>query len=114
MMGTNLIVDKEINTIQPVWQTIREYLESKKDQISKAILYYPPLIPACDAQFNYLLEERARLSQLLGQLESLAQEQPGQEQRLWLDAFLLSSPDLDEAAVQAIHSFLQDGEDKWD
>jgi hypothetical protein len=100
--------------MQPVWQTIREYLESKKDQISKAILYYPPPIPACDAQFNYLLEERARVGRLLGQLESLAQAQLGPEQRQWLDAFILSSPDLDETAVQAIHSFLQDGEDKWD
>jgi hypothetical protein len=54
------------------------------------------------------------VGRLLGQLESLAQAQLGPEQRQWLDAFILSSPDLDETAVQAIHSFLQDGEDKWD
>jgi len=113
-MTTNLIMEKEINTIQSVWQTIREYLESKKYQISKAILHYPPPIPACDAQFNYLLEERARVGRLLGQLESLAQAQLGPELRQWLDAFILSSPDLDKTAVQAIHSFLHDGEDKWD
>jgi hypothetical protein len=93
--------------MQPVWQTIRGYLESRKGQISEAILYYPPPIPACDAQFNYLLEERARLSQLLGQLETLAQESLGREQRQWLAAFILSSPDLDETAVQAVHSVLQ-------
>jgi hypothetical protein len=98
--------------MQPVWQTIREYLESKKDQISKAILYYPPPIPACDAQFNYLLEERARVGRLLGQLESLAQAQLGPEQRQWLDAFILSSPDLDKTAVQTIHTFLQDEQEK--
>ena len=98
--------------MQPVWHAVRRYLESKKGQIREAILYYPPPIPACDAQFNYLLEERARLSQLLGQLDALGQEQSGQEQRQWLDTFILSSPDLDEAAVQAIHSFLQEKQDK--
>jgi hypothetical protein len=52
-----------------VWQLIRERLQAKKSQIAAEILAYPPPIPACDAQFNFLLEERARVTRLLRELD---------------------------------------------
>ena len=38
------------------------YLFAKRDKVNEQIGSYPPPIPACDAQFNYLLDERTRIS----------------------------------------------------
>ncbi|MCG8693611.1 MAG: hypothetical protein MI806_20590 [Minwuiales bacterium] len=40
---------------------IDAHLERQRQAVEKQIRRYPPPIPACDAQFNYLLEERDRL-----------------------------------------------------
>ena len=107
-MTSNLVVHEKEEPLQAVWQIAREHLEKKKSQISEEILHYPPPIPACDAQFNFLLAERARLSQALGQLATLGQAHlSDQDQLEGLQAFILSSPDLDETAVYEIQSILQ-------
>ena len=36
-------------------------LQTRREAVEKQIRAYPPPIPACDAQFNFLLEERDRL-----------------------------------------------------
>ena len=54
------------------WQSIRERLESERRRINDEIEHYPPPIPRCDAQFNYLLEARANLCQELNRLQTLA------------------------------------------
>ena len=54
-----------IDLAEAIWQDILTHLEKEKKRISEEIAHYPPPIPACDAQFNYLLEERARISQEL-------------------------------------------------
>ena len=43
-----------------VWNRIRAHLENEKTKIYEEIRNYPRPVPACDQQFNYLLEERAR------------------------------------------------------
>ena len=107
-MTSNLVVHEKEEPLQAVWQIAREHLEKKKSQISEEILHYPPPIPACDAQFNFLLAERARLAQALGQLAALGQGHLSDQAQLQgLHAFILSSPDLDETAVHEIHSVLQ-------
>ena len=40
---------------------IDAHLDRQRQAVEKQIRGYPPPIPACDAQFNYLLEERDRL-----------------------------------------------------
>lgn len=37
------------------------HLDRQRQAVEQQIRAYPPPIPACDAQFNYLLEERDRL-----------------------------------------------------
>jgi chorismate mutase len=61
---------------QTLWQVVRVQLDQQKTQVIEAIRSYPPPIPACDAQFNHLLEERARISREIGRLETLAREHP--------------------------------------
>lgn len=51
---------------------IKTYLEEKKNLIYDEIINYPPPIPACDAQYNHLLEERARLTAELNRLHELS------------------------------------------
>jgi len=55
----------------PDWRAIREHLESVKSAVAKQIEHYPPPIPACDAQFNYLLEQRDGISAELRLLDEL-------------------------------------------
>ncbi|MEM7333727.1 MAG: hypothetical protein AAF490_16690 [Chloroflexota bacterium] len=50
------------------WQALHALLKEKKKAVQDEILHYPPPIPACDQQFNHLLEQRAQLSQALRQL----------------------------------------------
>ncbi len=40
-------------------------LERERDRIFEQIRSYPPPIPACDDQFNYLLAERDRIAREL-------------------------------------------------
>ena len=59
---------------RPIWQAIRRYLEARKQPVDAEIRAYPSPIAGCDAQFNYLLEERAKLSRALVRLDALARE----------------------------------------
>ncbi len=49
----------------------KRHLQKVKDHINKEIGNYPSPIPACDAQFNYLLEERSKITKALKQVDSL-------------------------------------------
>ena len=49
--------------LEAIWLEIRALLKKKKNQVQNEILTYPPPIPACDIQFNHLLEERSRLTE---------------------------------------------------
>ncbi len=58
----------------PVDSTLKTfvvYLEAKKTGIIEEIRAYPSPIPACDAQFNYLLEQRTKLSHELDRLHRI-------------------------------------------
>ncbi len=59
------------------WHSLRIHLESLKDSVADEIRNYPPPIPACDAQFNYLLEQRRLLSLELARLECAARDRAG-------------------------------------
>ena len=69
------------------WQAIREHLERRKHEIDEEIRHYPAPIPACDAQFNRLLELRRVLPQELNRLDLAAQEGA-----ITIDDFVRQSP----------------------
>ena len=100
----NQITTQEKPTTSSIWQLIHTQLAKKKRQIAQEILHYPPPIPACDAQFNFLLEERARVTTVLAQLEEWA-AQPWDKNLL--EKFLATSPDLDEAIVKEIRGIMR-------
>lgn len=90
------------NDPESIWQEIRGHLETKKRQIADEILHYPPPIPACDAQFNYLLEERTRISQEIDRLDTLARECLTTPNLILLVDEFLSSTDMNNTAKQEI------------
>lgn len=50
---------------------IRAKLVAEKQRIIAEITEYPPPIPACDQQFNFLLEERTRVTKLLRKVDAM-------------------------------------------
>ena len=48
--------------VNSLWTMIHQRLENEMHRVRDEIRNYPAPIPACDAQFNYLLEERETLS----------------------------------------------------
>ncbi|MBV7335998.1 hypothetical protein KFU94_48735 [Chloroflexi bacterium TSY] len=58
----------------PLWHEVREYLVNQKKQILQDIRDYPPPIPACDEQYNYLLEKRTTITREINQLTRLCED----------------------------------------
>lgn len=64
------------------WQALKAALESKRDSLNAEISAYPPPIPACDAQFNHLLEQRSGINRELQRLDrACAKDEPGAVER---------------------------------
>jgi hypothetical protein len=56
------------------WDRLRRRLQSLLHEVGEEIRSYPPPIPACDAQFNHLLELRRLLPPELERLETAARD----------------------------------------
>jgi hypothetical protein len=63
--------DEGKNTGQD-WAALRRQLERLMREVGEEIRAYPAPIPACDAQFNRLLELRRLLPEELARLEAAA------------------------------------------
>jgi hypothetical protein len=89
----------------PLWQTIREQLEDRQNQIYADIASYPPPIPACDQHFNYLLEQRTGIAQELRRQKRLAEESLTRRDGVALiGAFVESSAYLNDDTKQHLRS----------
>ena len=80
-------------------QDISQLLESQRAETIEAIRNYPPPIPACDAQFNYLLEKRDRLSVELNRLNQIDDDS--------LINFVAASPYISDDVKQAFRLQLE-------
>jgi len=98
----------EAKSLELILHEIKALLETKRFGISEEIRKYPAPIPGCDQHFNYMLEERARISDELNRVVELFTSQPARQDRIEsIDAFVSSSPDLDDDTKRAIRSRLQ-------
>ena len=87
------------------WESARRHLERLKARIAGQINAYPPPIPACDAQFNYLLEQRGSITDELNKLEAARNHSLNRADGLAvLKALLACSEFVDEAAARKIES----------
>ena len=54
----------------------KDELIRKRDQLNEEIRCYPTPIPRCDQQFNFLIEERARIVEALAKIGNDAGKNP--------------------------------------
>ena len=69
---TAMVRERNQASMTALWQEVESHLERQKQRIFDEILHYPPPIPACDVQFNYLLAQRAEMMQELQRLRAIA------------------------------------------
>ena len=50
---------------------LRARLTQERERVLAELRAYPPAVPACDAQFNHLLEQRDGLGRELGRLDAI-------------------------------------------
>ncbi len=75
------------------WEAVRRHLEGVSASVAADIRGYPTPIPACDAQFNHLLEQRRALSRELARLDAARNDGSSTA-----EDFVRASPVLDDAA----------------
>ncbi len=99
--------DMTPDLLMSIWQTIREQLEAKQNQIYADIANYPPPIPACDQHFNYLLEQRTGIAQELRRQKALAEESlTSRDPVAFITEFVESSVYLNNDTKQHVHACL--------
>lgn len=86
--------------IEATWKVITSHLELELRDVQGKIKSYPTPIPACDEHFNWLLEERTKISIELANARELSTDE-----RLGLIRdFIRSSAHFDEVQRQRIES----------
>ena len=56
------------------WELLELNLKALRQGVARRIADYPPPIPACDEQFNYLIEQRRLLIAELARCRSAARD----------------------------------------
>jgi hypothetical protein len=91
---------------QETWHAIRHCLERERERVHAEIRSYPTPIPRCDQQFNYLIEQRERLSQELSRLDQTAESKDAVE---LAGKFIDSTDCLDDDTKLRLRSALSEG-----
>ena len=81
-------------TTSATWADLRAMLEALQQSVAEEIRTYPFPIPACDAQFNRLLELRRLLPDELARLDVASKDA-----RTSIETFVGTSPCRDEIAA---------------
>jgi hypothetical protein len=93
--------------MESLWQEISALLECQKEQLFRQIRSYPSPITGCDQQFNFLLEEQARISQEMSRMRTAMQScLSGGDARAILEEFLRTSTCVDDEAAGKIRARL--------
>ena len=99
--------DGQVARFVLIWQQIQQHLETEKVRIVEEIGEYPHPIPACDAQFNGLLEERSAILGEYWQVKGfLKKSHSASEHVEYLNAFLLSSHYLGSELILELQALL--------
>jgi hypothetical protein len=89
---------------------VEEHLERERRRIASEITSYPSPIPACDAQFNYLLEQRERVAQDLQLLATLTRtDLPGRDVVAHVVELLTRSPFVGAELEQSLREYSSEG-----
>lgn len=95
--------EDELGGIEHRLREVRGHLREMKHRLDDEIRHYPTPIPRCDAQFNHLFEQRARLIQALERIDAASS---GAESTELLKEFIRSPAYLDEPAEAELRARL--------
>jgi len=85
--------------LESMWNEIRLHLEDRRRALAAEIRSYPTPIPRCDAQFNHLYEQQARLARDLDRIGAPPGKSPKRGDTIELiRQFVASEPYTDDAA----------------
>src|SRR5262245_57991013 len=98
---------RELTAAESVWKSIQSRLEDEQRRVHEEIKHYPRPIPACDLQFNHLLEERAGIARELDRLREAVEEGRGSpDPAKVLGEFVRSTRYIDDGERQRLLSSL--------
>ena len=60
-----------LDSVSDAGAQLRLQLTQERERVLAELRAFPPPVPACDAQFNYLLEQRDGLGRELGRLDAI-------------------------------------------
>jgi len=93
--------------IHSTWAIVHQHLEEELHRVREEIRSYPAPIPACDAQFNYLLEAREALSSALFRARAkMSEDRESVDLRRSIDVFLSSSKHLGDSVKRDIRTLI--------
>ncbi|HEY6721702.1 MAG TPA: hypothetical protein VI363_08705 [Burkholderiales bacterium] len=99
---------EDLATLSSLWKLAVDDLHRIKRLLAVEIRSYPTPIPRCDAQFNHLYEQQARLARELYRVGTLAEKNLGREDYIELiGRFVASVPYTDDAAERQLRSRLK-------
>jgi hypothetical protein len=87
--------------IEHAWDAMQAELNAVREAISRELCTIPPPVPACDVNFNRLLEDRARVVDELQTAARLRALNAGRDQLL---AFCRASRSLDASVKSRIEA----------
>jgi hypothetical protein len=100
--------EEDLALLKSLWKEIRDDLHRSKQVVGEEIRSYPTPIPRCDAQFNHLYEQQARLARELDRIAALAEKSLKREDYIALiERFVASAPYVDDAADRRLRSRLK-------
>ena len=94
---------EDLATLRSLWKDIKCDLLRGKHLIDEEIRSYPTPIPRCDAQFNHLYEQQARLARELDRIGALDEKNLGRgDYSRLIEEFIASAPYTDDSAEREL------------
>jgi hypothetical protein len=98
---------EDLAAVRSLWKLALDDLNRRKQLLAEEIRSYPTPIPRCDAQFNHLYEQQARLARELDRIDALAEKKPGLTDYVELiGRFVASAPYTDDASERQLRARL--------
>jgi hypothetical protein len=98
---------EDLAELRSLWEEVGRELLRAKRVIDEEIRNYPTPIPRCDAQFNHLYEQRARLARELDRIGALSEKSMACRDYVRLiEAFFASAPYSDDGSEKELRARL--------
>jgi len=106
--GTKRETAPDSAKLESMRNEIRLHLKDLRRTLAAEIRNYPTPIPRCDAQFNHLYEQQARLARDLDQIGAPAGKSPKRADAIELiRRFVASAPYTDDPAERQLRTRLE-------